>query len=56
MKKLNDRKNVTAIEKQQVLDERAELIKTKTKLELDVADLEKGVMDDAHTNVSILIY
>ena len=52
MKDLSDEKNVAEIDKQQVMDEKGELIKNKTKLELDIRDLEEGVNDDVNTRVS----
>eukprot|EP00794_Sanderia_malayensis_P002478 gene2478-2853_t len=47
MKELSDKKDMLEMEKQQAADEKTELIKTKTKFELDVRDLEEGVQDDA---------
>ena len=40
-------------DKQQVEDERGELIKAKTKLELDIRDLEEGVAEDVSSRVRI---
>ena len=51
IKDLSDQKNVTEVDKQQVMDEKGELIKSKTKLELDIRDLEEGVSDDVNTRV-----
>ena len=55
IKELSDQKNVTEIDKQQVTDEKSELIKCKTKLELDIRDLEEGVNDDVNTRVCIFV-
>ena len=51
IKELSDQKNMTEVEKQQVMDEKGDLIKTKTKLELDIRDLEEGVNEDINTRV-----
>ena len=53
IKDLSDQKNVTEVDKQQVMDEKGELIKSKTKLELDIRDLEEGVNDDVNTRVQV---
>ena len=44
---------MTEVDKQQVMDEKGELIKSKTKLELDIRDLEEGVNDDVNTRVQV---
>ncbi|XP_065071317.1 structural maintenance of chromosomes protein 3-like [Rhopilema esculentum] len=49
IKELSDQKNMTEVDKQQVMDEKGDLIKTKTKLELDIRDLEEGVNEDINT-------
>ena len=52
MKDLSDQKNVREIDKQEVMKEKGELIKTKTKHELDIRDLEEGVNEDINMRVS----
>ncbi len=55
IKKTIDKRKATELEKQQIADERGELVKTKTKFELAVRDLEEGVTDDAQTKVKYIL-
>lgn len=51
LKELNERETVINTEKHQLEEECQEHIKQRTKLELDIKDLENIASDDANTKV-----
>ena len=54
LKELEGQKTAAASEKQQLQDECQQLIQRKTKLELDIRDLETSVTEDASAKVTSL--